>query len=402
MKRLLNYLRGTVRIKAVGAFPERLINLCAQRRVEFWAVDWLDGCTLELTVRTRGVRLLQELGGKIGCEITVLDRSGFPEFAGKFCRRYGFLIGLAGALCAVSLMSRFVLTIEITGNETVPDAVILQQLQYRGVRPGAYGPGLDRRQIEQEILLELGELSWMTINLHGTRVEVLVREAQKAPERIDEAGFYHVVADADGIVTHVEAESGAALVTVGDIVAKGDILISGVVTMEPPIYSDLPTRYYNTHARGRVWCRTWRTLTAVIPLEASVKCHTGRAKTVWSVNFFGKRTEIFGNSSISDGNYDKITSVRQVTLPGGQLLPVCLVREEFREYEIQIVEVDLEEAEKLLEQRLMTCLSELVGEDGRALRVEYQTRVMNGLIHVRAEGECLEEIGQEVPAHEQK
>ena len=75
-------------------------------------------------------------------------------------------------------------------------------------------------------------------------------------------------------MTHVEAEQGAAVVAEGDVVAKGDVLIAGTVTMEPPKYSDMPNRYYQTHARGRVWARTWRVLTAAIPLETRVKNYT--------------------------------------------------------------------------------------------------------------------------------
>ena len=39
MNGVVNYLRGTVRVTVAGPFPERVINLCAQKGVEFWAVD---------------------------------------------------------------------------------------------------------------------------------------------------------------------------------------------------------------------------------------------------------------------------------------------------------------------------------------------------------------------------
>lgn len=398
MKKLVNFLRGSVRVRAVGAFPERLLNLCAQNGVEFWAVDWRDECTVLFTVRLRGTERLYELGERIGCELTQLERSGFPEFARGFRERYAFLAGLVLALCAVALLSRFVLTVEVSGNERVPQEEILQQLQRFGVRPGAWAPGLDRRQIEQEILLALKDLSWMTINLHGTRVEVVVRETQPAPERIDESGFYHVVSQTDGMVVRVETEQGDPLVKEGDIVVKGDVLISGTVTMEPPLYSDYPTRYFDTHARGRVWCRTWRTLEGVIPLESGIKRYTGRTERVWALNFFGNRTEIFGNSSILDGAYDKITSVRQLCLSDGTRLPLWLVREEYREYEIESVPLRLESAQELLEQSLENRLAQLAGEDGEVLDVTCETRVSGRLIRVRAQGECLEEVGREVPA----
>ena len=398
MNGIINYLRGTARVTVAGLFPERVINLCAQNSVEFWGVDWRDEHWVSMTVRRKGLSELEELARRVDCEIVVGERHGLAEFARIFRNRYGFLVGLALTLCAVTVLSQFVLTIEITGNETVPDEVILRQLQRFGVYPGAFGPGLDRRQIEQEILLDLKELSWMTINLKGTRAEVQVREAQKAPERINESGFFHVVSDADGIVTHVEAELGDAVVKEGDTVGVGEVLISGTVTLEPPIYSDLPPRYYDVHARGRVWARTWRTITAVIPEETVGKTYTGEERTVWAVNFFGRRVEFFGNSSISDGLCDRISSVRRFALPGGEMLPLWLSRERCRFYEPTVLRVERDAAAELLERELTKRLEQLIGTDGQVLRVEFQTRVSDGLIYVTAAAECLEEIGREVPA----
>lgn len=76
-------------------------------------------------------------------------------------------------------------------------------------------PGLDRQQLAQETLREMEELSWVGINLHGTRLEVIVREAVASPERIDEEGYFDIVAEADGIVTHIEPEQGVAAVQEG-------------------------------------------------------------------------------------------------------------------------------------------------------------------------------------------
>ena len=41
MRRLMNYLRGMAVVRLTGLFPERLINLCAQEGIEFWAMEWL-------------------------------------------------------------------------------------------------------------------------------------------------------------------------------------------------------------------------------------------------------------------------------------------------------------------------------------------------------------------------
>lgn len=397
MRHLMNFLRGMVCVRLTGLFPERMVNLCAQAGIDFWAMEWLDEHTVRFTTRRHTLGLLEELAVRAGCEVERESSRGLPDFLGRFRTRYAFLAGLAFALCAVSFLSRFVLTVEVSGNERVPSAVILSQLRRLGVRPGAYGPALDRKQLAQEALVELKDLSWMAINLHGTRVEVIVREAIKEPERIDETGWFDIVAQADGIVTHIEPEQGDALVGDGEVVARGDVLISGTVTLEPPMYSDLPTRYYQTHARGRVWARTWRTLTAAIPAETEGKDYTGAEKSVWSVNFFGRRMKIFGNTGISWPMYDKITTVRPAVLPGGRELPFSLHRETYREYLPRTVEVDREAARALLEERLQEQLAALIGEDGEVESTRFSARISGGRLEVTLTAQCLEEIGEERP-----
>ena len=256
MGRGMNYVRGTVTLTAQGLFPERLLNLCAQEGVPCWGVEWLDSRTLRLTTYRQKLSLARELAKRAGCELTVEGHRGLPSFLGRFRRRYGFLLGFALSLAAVCVLSQFVLTIDVTGNETVSTARILSQLRQEGVRVGVYGPSLDRTAAAQRALRELEELSWMSINRYGTRLEVVVREAVQTPDMVEEEGFYHVAAETDGIITQVEPLAGEAAVEEGDTAAKGDVLISGLISIEPPLYSDQPVRYYETHARGRVWART--------------------------------------------------------------------------------------------------------------------------------------------------
>lgn len=391
MKRLFNFLRGMVTLSVTVPFPERFVNLCAQENIDFWAMDWLDEHTLHLTARRRDRRRILEIAQTLGGEARVESSRGLPEFLGRFRTRYAFVLGLSFALCGVLFFSRFILTVEVTGNDQVPTAVILTQLRLLGVRPGVYGPALDRKQLAQEALVELPELSFMALNLHGTRLEVIVREAVQAPDRVDVEENIDLAAETDGIVLKVEPELGDSLVKVGDTVAQGDILISGTVTMEPPLYSDQPTRYFQTHARGRVWARTWRTLTASIPLTAQGKDYTGREQSCWSLTIFGRRIEIFGTTSISWPMYDKITTVRRGPLA------VNLSHELFREYEPADLSLDREAAQSMLEQRLLDQLHTLIGEDGEVSAVRYEARLEGDTLAVKLMAECREEITAEQP-----
>lgn len=392
MRNLIKLLRGTVSVRVEGFFPERLINLCAQHRIVFWGVDWVDEYTVVLSVYRGDVKKLRQLGEKISCTITVVEERGLPFFLRRFRKRFSFLIGLCLSLFCVSVLSRVVLTVEVEGNETVPTAHILGELRRQGLYPGVYGPLLERKQIAQNALLSLEELSWLTINLYGTRAEVLVREVVKQPEILEKEGCYDIVAKADGMIMELEAHNGQSVVKEGDTVLKGDILISGTVRMEPPVYSDQPVRYYQTQARGRIWARTWRTLTAKIPLNTQIKGYTGEEKHRFAVNIFGWPMDFYRNSSISWPFYDKITTVYPILN-----LPVTLIKSSMRAYQPESVFVDWSAAQTLLEQQLYKRLEQMLGEGGTVESAVYSARVQDQWLSVTLYAQCQEEIGSEVP-----
>lgn len=397
MQGVVNYARGWVRLVVCGSFPERFLNLCAQRSVTFWAVEWKDTQTLGLTLLRRDMDKVEELARRAGCAVQVERRAGLPTFLGRFRRRYAFLVGLALSVLAVCLLSNFVLTVDVEGNGRVSDAVILSQLRRQGLRIGVYGPNLDTRQIALDTQLALEDLAWVTINLHGTRAQVLVRETVRAPELLEQEGVSDLVAHVGGLVLRVDAVEGQAKVKVGDTVAPGDILISGTVTMEGPQYSTVPPQYLYVRAAGNVWGRTWRTVRGVMPLQTVVKDYADRTKSRWSLTLFERRINFYGNSSISGAEYDKISKSHAVILPGGQELPIRLTCERLQPWQPVRVQVDTTAAQDLLESRLRQQLEQAVGEDGQVLSVEWSARIQNGVLTVTGVAECEEQMARPAP-----
>ena len=395
--RLVNALRGSVRLEVEGAFPERFLNLCAQRGILFWNVEWMETTRLRLTVTRRGSRQAAALGERTLCTVTPAGRKGMPYFLARFRKRYAFWVGMGLSMAAVCVLSSFVLTIEVKGNTNVPTAQILTELRRQGLGIGTFGPGLDERTVGNKVLLQLPQLSWLSINLYGTRAEVLVREAVEAPELVDAQEYGSVVARASGIVTKVEALTGEAVVKVGDTVLEGETLISGTVHLEGPAYSDKPEiGQIQVRASGRVYARTWRTMAAQLPLEAQVKRYTGEETNLWSVTALGRRTDFFGKGGISFDRYDKISHTWTLTLPGGEEMPLAVQRETCRAYELETLAVEPDAAEAMLKERLMEALEEAVGE-GEIVSTEFAVETENGMLTVTLQAECREEIGTFVP-----
>lgn len=395
--RLVNALRGSVRLEVEGAFPERFLNLCAQRGILFWNVEWMEATRLRLTVTRRGSRQAAALGERTLCTVTPAGRSGMPYFLARFKKRYAFWVGMGLSMAAVCVLSSFVLTIEVKGNTNVPTAQILTELRRQGLGIGTFGPSLDERTVGNKVLLQLPQLSWLSINLYGTRAEVLVREAVEAPELVDAQEYGSVVARASGIVTRVEALTGEAVVKVGDTVLEGETLISGTVHLEGPAYSDKPEiGQIQVRASGRVYARTWRTMAAQLPLEAQVKRYTGEETNLWSVTALGRRTDFFGKGGISFDRYDKISRTWTLTLPGGEEMPLAVQRETCRAYELETLAVEPDAAEAMLKERLLEALEEAVGE-GEIVSTEFTVETEDGMLKVTLQAECREEIGEFVP-----
>ena len=397
MQAIINFLRGSVLFTVTGAFPERFLNLCAQAGVGFWDLEWLDPHTLRLRVSRRDARRVGPLAEKVLCEARARRHLGFPYFLAGFRKRYALLLGLALSLAAVCLLSRFVLTIEVSGNETVSTAAILTELSRQGVRVGAYGPGLDVRRISQESLLRLDGLAWMSINLHGTRAEVLVREKLPEPEVRDESTPANVVAQADGVILDLEVLDGQAVFREGEAVLRGEVVISGTMDLREPEYSAVDAGQRLVHARGNVWARTYRTLTAQIPLEAQVKRYTGEEETQWSLLALGRTVNFFGRGGVFSEGYDKIVETHPLTLPGGRVMPLALRRTEYRAYVTEPAALNAGAARSMLEERLLERLDALIGEDGEVLDTVFTVREEDGMLAVTLRAECREQIGREVP-----
>ena len=78
-------------------------------------------------------------------------------------------------------------------------------------------------------------------------------------------------------------------------------------------------------------------------------------------------------------------------------MPLSLTRETVRAYETATAQVDAAAAEKLLRAQLEEDLLAALGETGEAVSMDFAAREQSGMLIVRLQAECREEIGRFVP-----
>lgn len=401
MGRAVNYVKGSVRLEVTGPYPERFLNICGASNVQFRSIQRVDETCLRLVVPLRQAKLAETLAPKCMCEVKRLSESGAPSFVRQMVSRWGMVAGMALSIGAVLLLSRFVMVIDVTGNETVPDSVILSELKESGMYPGVYGPAVDERKISNRMLMELEELSFLSVNIRGVRAEIVVREAQQPPELEPVGQAIDLVAEKAGTIWTVLPQAGHPVVEEEMEVQAGDVLISGTVPVEK--MPDLPvTETYPVAAKGEVWAEVTEVCQVTTPLSAIGKEYTGQERTEYELRLMGKGFKISPKAFQPFTYYDKIEKTWSISISEGEKLPFGWVRRTCREYRPVAVRVRPESAEQYLKTLLEGQLRQRIGENGAVLEQQWSTETNDGALTVTLTARCREQIARraEVPQQE--
>lgn len=87
LKKAVKLLRGSVCVRAKSAYPERMLNLCSARGIEFWDVRWIDDTALSFCVARGDLRALRRAAEGCGAEVSIERTAGTPFFFARLRRR---------------------------------------------------------------------------------------------------------------------------------------------------------------------------------------------------------------------------------------------------------------------------------------------------------------------------
>ena len=389
-RKVLNYLRGQVTVEVESAAPERVLNLCAAHNIPFWELEWLSEIRLRAVTSRAALPRLQAALAQTDAAVTVLRRQGAPEVWRQYRRRY-VLWAAAGLLLAASVLgSTHIWAFQVTGNDTVPTETILRTLEKHGVALGARSR-IDQEALRNQVLLELPDVVWLTVNMRGCTAHVQVVERQRPPHLYADGEIANVVAARDGLVTRIQALDGQAQVMAGSTVTAGQVLISGVVDSDQRGYRLL-------RGMGQVWARTWYELSVSVPLTVQEKGQETGAVTRMAVDIGRNRIKIYGKGSMTDPDCDKMTVYRTARLPFGLTLPVTLVTERTVRHAVNETERPVAAACAEGEAQLMTQLQAALEQTGGQLLHHRFDAVRQGTrLVVTLHAECEEQIGVSSP-----
>lgn len=226
---LLSWLRGYVVLHISGRGQERLLNLALQRDIDVYDINWLTEELLEVKAAWQELGQLKKIAKITGCNLKIRRSQGLP-FVYRYLRRRKtlaaglllFALGLAG-------LSQVVFQVQVLPQESLTQLetqTVLQHAAELGIKPGAFWRTLDFDRLAEQLKQDINELSWVYIERQGTILNIKIAERSIYPEELENATIGAIWANRDALIEDVLIKHGQPMVSHGDTVEKGTLLVS--------------------------------------------------------------------------------------------------------------------------------------------------------------------------------
>lgn len=388
--RILNFIKGFVSVSVRGFFIERFLNICMHRDIYLWDVKHRGQHQVHVKMSIDGFRNLRPIARKTHTKVHILEKHGAPFLLYRHKKRKAFLIGAAAAVVLLAYLTSFVWVIEVTGNSTVETARIIEALEKNGLKEGKLRRGIDVMALQNQMMLEIDELSWIWVDVKGTKATVEVKEKKPIPDIVDKDTPCNLVAAKRGLVTSVVATYGEKMVKVGDIVEAGDLLVSGVTGSR---YAGV--RYL--HSAGSIKARTYYEKEGEFPCEKVNLSRTGKKISKNTLHLFNFKVQLYTKEQPPYAYYETESAVHRMKLGGNNFLPFSVTTDTHYEQLREEEPLTPEQAAEIGTAALAADIESTFGADTTVVTKDSTfVPLENGNVQVTVSYECIEEIGRTV------
>jgi len=386
MKDNLKLFFGTVQIRLTAADLEGLLSALNSNGIELFTLSNAEDLSVTAQVRKQDLPKIQKIVTKRGETIDIIDTRGLYWSIRSFVKRPVFIFGLLLLLFLVTVLPTKVLFVNVDGNHTVPEKLILEEASRCGIRFWASRVDVRSEQVKNALLEAIPELKWAGVNTNGCVATICVRERPAAPENDEKSTVSNIIAGCDGVIMSGVATQGNLICTPGQAVRTGEILISG--------YTDTGITIQAARAEGEIYAQTQHAILIFAPEPDIYRGSLIKQETKYSLLIGKKTINFYNDSSILDSSCGKMYLENFWTLPGGFRLPIALIEQTWTYYEQGDTPVSIRQTQLQLEAFAADYLEKQMIA-GQILSENVVIEQMDGGTVLYGEYDCLEMIGRE-------
>ena len=384
----VRWLLGMVTFTVTGEHPWRFLSRAAKLGYSLWGIAPGEEGEVRASVRRRAWGELLPLAAGCGCTLTPVKETGAHRLLAWLGNRKGVPVGLVLAVGLYAQLAGRVWHIEVNGCDAYTREEVLAVARACGLTTGTAAASFDPRSLGDAMMLRLSGVGWISVNTRGCFVEIELREAIPKTEIEEKEGLSIISAARDGQIVSCQALVGRLLVTPGQVVSRGEMLVTGVLeTAEGGQW------FVNAHAS--IMARTWRTFTAELPVTVEVEEPTGEVHTRRSLRLFTLAVPL-GAAAAPTGQ----GMVERWEIPLrllGVEVPAGLCTERWTGTRTICHQRSEEELRAAAEEILLEQAARALGESGEIEEMTLELSVEGDICTARLSCTCVEDIAQEIP-----
>jgi len=321
LNRLLRYLQGTVEVTLEGGLFNRFFSLAMNERLHVRNIR-LKGNTARFYVFAREYARMRPIARKSQCRMRVSSKSGLPFAVSAVPNKMSLIAGLLIFCLVIGFLGSMIFTIEIAGSSTIPRKTLLDSLARNGLRVGMMRSDVNAEAVRHAVMIENDRLAWMAINLSFGKALVEVRD--KITQQYQDALTGRaVVAKCDAQVKEISIINGYPVVRPGEVVLKGQTLVSNTDPEKGVWYAD--------KVEAAVYGYTEYTMVYELPKYHVFRVETGNVTRHRTVLFADREVDLF-RQEYPYRYFNEIEYVRQVRVFSVDI-PLTVRTVEYREVE---------------------------------------------------------------------
>ncbi|MDD6032285.1 MAG: sporulation protein YqfD [Oscillospiraceae bacterium] len=340
----------------------------------------------------REYRTAARLARSVGVRLQILEKNGVSFALRRYRRRLGLLLWPILFTGLLLFSQCFLWAVDVTGCEKMQPETIRQAAAGLGLKQGIFLPAADLAAITTRLRQDFPTIASLSLNRVGSRVEIALTEATLSPPILPEDPC-NLVAARTGRITSLSVTRGQSAVKLGQTIAEGQLLISGITeTPDGKIAYD--------HASGQVLAETSFQKAFTLQLKQQEKQFDQVEKQCRYLDLFGKKLPLF----LPDGLLRRLTGKEEQLYESSRTLePLTVlgielplgVETETRAYYTLREKVfteesalrELEEAAADFEQHEL--------QDAQILTRESAASVSEGVMTLTLSYTCIEDIARE-------
>jgi similar to stage IV sporulation protein len=315
---------------------ERFFNICRANDLYLWDIKRKENsCTCK--VFAQDFAKMHPIFRKTATKVNVLKKQGLPFYFPFIKKRIIFFVGLVLCIAMLNRATHYVWAIEYVGNLQVSDDELTDFIKGENIRYGIKKSEINCEEKEKKLREKFENVTWVSIYFEGTKLYVSIKENEKSKPQYRQVRGTDIEADEDGVVVSIITRNGVPNIKAGDIVEKGQILVSGSV----PVFDEEQNiiDYIVYDADADIYIETTVEFEDKINSTYPVVCYTGRSIKSGFFEVMGYRADAMRILNFFKAKrnmkYETVELRNQIKLPDNFYLPLYYGKIDRKEYYIQ-------------------------------------------------------------------